>query len=244
MRKSAAVLTAVLATASLAVGGWVWWIYREDQKELTRLTLASQVLTGVYSQSRIQTADAFYQFIFPFDFLPHGGKPWQELKLQAQLRRPVPPSDWETLDLVRLARKVGFDPDLGRYGFVVLHMRIRAGLDLEARPMTVEISQGQSGRYLILELPEPGITDVVVSDAPEQGRLPSPVLSPQDWKSLVEKLRPRILNRVLADGLLDESRRSAEKIFRRIMQSSDLPGYEIKWRSPAAPAADADGKEQ
>lgn len=244
MKRLMTILVCLGAGVALGSGAWAWWTYREDQKELERLTLASQVLIGVYSQSRIQTADAFYQFIFPFDFLPYEGKAWQDLKLQAQLRRPIPPQDWESLELVRLARKIGFDPDLGRYGFVVLNMRIRAGINLEQDPMEVSVDQGERGRVLVLSLPSPTVTDVVVSDSPESGKLPAPVLSPQDWKTLVSRLKPKILSRVLEDGLLDQGKASGEKIFDRILKSSGLPGYEIIWRSPRTALDGPEGQEK
>ncbi|OHD14620.1 MAG: hypothetical protein A2Z96_01015 [Spirochaetes bacterium GWB1_48_6] len=232
MRKSHILLGILLLGLSLGAGGWAYWVYRQDQQELVRFSLASQVLTGVYNQTRIQTADAFYQVLFPFDFLPYDTSAWKTLKAQSTARRPIPPVDWETLELVRLARKIGFDPELGKFGFLVLNIRVRAGMDLEKNPMEIELEPSERGRVLVLRLPTPRITDFQVLDFPEGVRFPGIPLAPLDWKQLIQRLKPRIIAQVLKDGLLAQGQESGEKIFDRIIRSSGFPRYEIIWKSP------------
>lgn len=219
----------ILALAALGAGAAAAWAVISDnplqvkQKQLTAVTTR---LKEIYPLSRVQTAEAVYSFVFPFDFFSDEA-PWEILfghRWSDMVKLPesdLNPLQKKVMELYRLGLSLGFNPRGGKK-FIVVPVLVRAGVDFSSQVPQVQWSK--SDRVLEVVLPPVRETDFLImkEDKPGQDGFPEYPMTADQWKRLSQALEPAVRLILEHRGLYREAQENAQKVFTDLFQTAGL----------------------
>lgn len=203
----------------------------------------SAVITQVELEklSLLNTAEYRMRLIFPYDFVD-SETDWVMYKNMWEFHRSlfysksdpseyvggVLPQEWAAAAFYAQCRDAGIDPFLFRYDFLVLPVRVKAGLDLSSLenhfgelPLMVPYLDEQGHSILQLNLPPADITSVEVEDLDSrEWGYPDAPISPEELRVLIDLLQPAIDKRIRESGILEEADRQARLLLESLFSGS------------------------
>lgn len=232
---AAAVLIGVMLWGSLNPYSWAGKLWSSKSSVAT-------VESELYKLADLNTAEYRMRLIFPYDFT-EGTADWLMYKNTWELNpslfadRIDPaqyvdgqiPEEWKSGAFYRDCRLAGIDPFEFRYDFLVLSVVVKAGTDLSVfseslggTPPIVMKKTETGQKELTIDLPAPEIHEMIIEDLDNrEWGYPDPPVSPEEWRQLVDFLRPRMEQWALDAGILEEADRQSRILLQGLLQDDE-----------------------
>lgn len=205
------------------------------------------VLEEIQKLQQLQTAAYELQMVFPFDLSVGQSVNWSALKRHYDkepslfLAKAKPgwhpgnilPPEWKYAELYALCRRVGLDPGRPDYRFIVLTARIEAGVNLDEweklllNPESDKLrgihSYTDKDAALTLEIAAPPVevsTFTVHDQDSISASFPDVPLSPENWRLVIEAVKPQLIQMALDSGLIEKARQEAEDFLSEIFKTA------------------------
>lgn len=222
----------LVLAAALVVILWKPWAEDPFQVKQRQVTAVTTHLKEVFPLSTVQTAEALYNFVFPFDFFSDEGpwvqvlgRPWSQIEKTAD---PELTNDERDLKrLYQLGLSLGLTPHGGKK-FIVVPVLVRAGINLRDHP--VKTSWGDPGPALVVTLPPVQETDFMIlkEEKGDAGGFPEYPLTADQWKRLAQAMEPAIRLILKHRGLYQEAQDNAQKMFSELLITAGLGPCRVK----------------
>jgi len=235
-------LSLILTALSLFFSGRVtlpWSPFRETSVYTTLIESGETAL--------LHAAEYRLKVLFPYDFIEKGVKPDWWILQSYYNRDPdefalkssesfypdsVLPEPWNYARLYALCRESGVDPAADPDFFVVLTASVKAGIPFLSEQMKVRKLSGQdeNDEKIILTLPVPRITDIIVEDrSDENSGFPEVDMTPAQWSRFITVLSPEISDLAVKEGILDLARESASFLVTDLFEGAGIELQEIEF---------------
>jgi len=246
----------LLAAAAAAVWAFLPFSLPRMPWSPRRITTVYTTLIESTEISLLQTAEYSLKILFPYDFIDEGDDiNWRRLQRRYNLSPEefrllespefhpdfrIPP-EWKYASLYRICRESGLDPASDPWTFVVIEAGLKAGITLPEFPLggggagaagTMIRLEGPEEKKVVLTLPAPEITDIIIRDRPAEGHgYPDVRISPRQWGNLITLLTPRIENLAREEGILEEASSGAEALLTDLFEGAGFEISEIRFNS-------------
>ncbi len=182
---------------------------------ITSNNAAQSTLERIKRLAALESIEYFYQFVFPYDF----GLDDQTMFLLEQGNIPVE----ELPELTRVAYDLSKGTGVRRFGkthFVVLGMRIRAGISLETEALQQDfsITEQENNQYTIT-LPYPQVLSITSQDIQSTYNYPNIPLDANEISTIVSFVKNRAQELAIADGILEKSAEEIRSFLIKILDS-------------------------
>ena len=170
----------------------------------------------------LNTVEAVYKVVFPYDFVPYE-MDWRQFLSQVDDGRPLTEKETQYLETYRLAEDVGIEIKSKRNEFVVITAVAKVGLDLERFSAGKRsIGNGDAGPVslrsdgaIIIVLPPVTVTEVMIDDSSSaEYEYPDVPITPDGWKRISAYVSASVTDRIAASGLFEEAKSEAKRFLR------------------------------
>lgn len=184
-------------------------------------TQSASILERVETLAQLETTEFFYQFVFPYDFnlddrtmllIEQGSLNLHELPQESQAAY--------TLSAETGLRKGG------KTSFIVLGMRIRAGISLDNTQPRIEALSNNSLR---IHLPYPQIQSIVALDIQQPYNYPAAPLDANGLRTVSSFVKKHAASKAIVDGILEESTESLRSFLTELLSSLGISDITIEF---------------
>lgn len=181
----------------------------------------------------LNTSEYRMKLIFPFDFVDRDVS-WWSVKEMYERGFEADENQQELIHIYKACLDGGFDPSVDIYDFIVFTAVVKAGINISGtvfeNPALYEpgsldsylkIDETGTGRNISVYVPEAEITDLYIDDRkPSSDNFPDAQMTPAQWRDLVEFLEPRIREKVISLGILEDAAENSRKLIETILRDS------------------------
>lgn len=173
----------------------------------------------------LNTSEYRMKLIFPFDFVDRDIS-WWIVKEMYEQDYQADDDQQELIDIYKACLASGFDPSVDVYDFIVLTTIVKAGINLtdadyKNSDSLIRIEQSGSGKRITLYIPDAEITEIYIDDRkPSSDNFPDAEMTPAQWGELVTFLSPRIRERVIQLGILEDAAENSRILIDKILKDS------------------------
>jgi hypothetical protein len=186
---------------------------------------SSLMLTESRELLRLATVEYLYKSVFPYDFIPEGTD-FRYLFSALFRNQLLSPEEEELIEIYRLCARIGIDLSMEQYRFAVISTRVKGGFDLSNGGIIAELlpTEKGEGKGVIISLPEPSITQLVIEDEVSEGyRYPDIEAGPADWKAITDLTGEMVRRKVLEEGILETAEERGKAYLEMLFSQA---GYE------------------
>lgn len=181
----------------------------------------------------LNTSEYRVKLIFPYDFIERDVNWWQIKSLYEQKMEPDD-GQREKLEIYKASLDAGIDPAVNNYNFIILTAVVKAGIDISGTAFDnpqlfeeqflsnfISIVKKPNEKTISLYLPDAAITEYYIEDRkPDNDNFPDAELTPGQWRDLVDFLNPRIVDKVIELGILDDAGENSRILIDKILTDS------------------------
>ena len=200
---------------------------------ITDRTTASSSIVALAGRDlmRLNTLEAVYKVVFPYDFIPNDHD-WRAFT--DSIEEGYRPSGEETvwLEVLYLSESAGLDITQRSNEFVVVTVVAKLGFDLEA--FTTEsrsVANGSVGPIsvrtdgtVVVNVPKVIVNEIIIDDSSSADyHYPDVGVTPEGWKLISEYVALSIPRRLESDGLFGEAEAAGRRFLEGFFKEA---GYE------------------
>ena len=191
-----------------------------------RSAVSDVVAVAERSLARLNTIEAIYKVVFPYDFLPNDVD-FERLETDLTSGRALSADEVGYAEVFSICSEAGIDFKPKRSEFVVITAIAKIGFDLDSFSRgSRNVVNGKVGpvsvrsdETLVVALPEAIITELIIDDAASDTyAYPDIGLSPEEWKRVSSFVSKRIQVQISQTAVMQEAedagRRFLEYFFR------------------------------
>lgn len=181
----------------------------------------------------LNTSEYRVKLIFPYDFI-NRDVDWRQIKYLFEQNLEPEESERNQLEIYRSCLDAGIDPAVDNYNFIILTAVVKAGInisgtaydnpqfyDKELLSQFISINDHEMGKSISLFIPDAGITEYYIEDRKtDNDNFPDAELTPGQWRDLVNFLNPRIVDKVIDLGILDNAGENNRILIEKILKDS------------------------
>ncbi len=181
----------------------------------------------------LNTSEYRVKLIFPYDFTDRNVNWWQIKSLYEQNIEPEE-SERNQLEIYSSCIDAGIDPAVDNYNFIILTAVVKAGINISGtvydNPQSydkdmlsqfISINEHDMGKNITLFIPDAGITEYYIEDRKtDNDNFPDAELTPGQWRDLVNFLNPRIVEKVIELGILNNAGENNRILIEKILKDS------------------------
>ena len=190
---------------------------------------SAAILTQMRDVLSLNTVEAVYKIVFPYDFVPRDMN-WGLFLKQYREGRPLSLLEESYMDVYDLCEEIGISLDTKRREFVVITAIIKAGFDLSSPFFGfAETSNDQAGSYVSIDstgaaaitVPPAVVTDIILEDADTQTYpYPDIGIGPEGYRKLTTFVRERIAATAESEGILELARENGKRFLKQVLMDS------------------------
>lgn len=185
------------------------------------------ILTEVRDVLAINTVEAIFKTVFPFDFVP-SDMDWPLFLRQVEDGRDLSLLEQSYLQAYRLCKEIGIHLERAEHEFVVITSIVKCGFDLldsiaaensgELLNQPVFIGENQT---IFLRVPDAVITDLIIEDATKEDySYPDIAINPENWKKLVDFLDRKIREKAIEEEILEIAGENGRKLLGTMLRDA------------------------
>lgn len=173
----------------------------------------------------LNTSEYRMKLIFPFDFVDRGIS-WWSVKEMYEHNYEADEEQRELIEIYKACLAGGFDPSVDVYDFIVLTAIVKAGIsisesDYRNPDSLMKIEELETGKSITLHIPDADITEIYIDDRrPSSDNFPDAEMTPAQWGELVSFLSPRIRERVIDLGILEDAAINSKVLIDKLLRDS------------------------
>ncbi|MFP4566144.1 MAG: DUF4230 domain-containing protein [Spirochaetaceae bacterium] len=215
----------------------------EDIGLMSRETRSSSqiVLEELREVYALDTVEYIYRTVFPFDYMPDTTDLADIMNTLRYTSGPIDEVLSEDQQLYFGAVNLAEDVGLGEQEFMVLTVRISAGLDRAGTPFAAEVdTDEESGhRHARVRIPPATVTDILIEDVDPAGYpYPDVGLDAEGWRSVAAFVTEHIEDRTIEEGILEDARENARALVRTLLLSAGID--QVSFEKEAKRSANSD----
>ena len=190
-------------------------LFHLDFGILTDRTTATSTIVALAGRDlmRLNTLEAVYKVVFPYDFIPqdHDWKAFND-SIAEGYRPRGEEAGW--LEVLYLSDSAGLDITQRANDFIVVTVVAKLGFDLEAfATESRSVANGSVGPIsvrtdgtVVVNVPRVVVNEIIIEDSSSADyHYPDVGVSPEGWKLISEYVAASIPRRLEADGLFGEA---------------------------------------
>jgi hypothetical protein len=181
----------------------------------------------------LNTSEYKLKLIFPHDFVDRDIS-WWAVKEIYERRLDVDEDQQELVDIYKACLNSGFDPAVDVYDFIIMTAIVKAGINISGT-MFENPSLYQEERFdsylriegdgpektVFLHIPPVEITELYIDDRkPSDDNFPDAQLTPARWKELVDFLNPKIREKVIELGILEDAGENSRELISKLLREN------------------------
>jgi len=211
---------------------WIGNLYSSSSSVMT-------VESELKKLALLNTAEYQMRIIFPYDFVDSPSD-WAMYKNYydyypgefainsdpAEYVNGELPEKWQGAPFYGMCRQAGIDPFNFRYDVLIFSVIVKAGTDLNSisgiglEDSIIQASDDKDSQW-ILQLPDAVITDLIIEDLDyREWGYPDPAITPEEYRALVEFLRPRMEEVAIKKGILDVAEKRRNHLLRQLLEQT------------------------
>jgi hypothetical protein len=230
-RRSILIIFAVALFVTIAI---IFVLYSEKLfnfdfkfvRDKTRAESAA-ILTEVRNVLELNTVEAIFKTVFPFDFVP-SEMDWPLFLRQIEGGRDLSLLEQSYLQAYRLCKEIGIHLERADHEFVVITSIVKCGFNLldsveadnsgELLNQPVFLGENET---IFLRVPDAVITDLIIEDATKEDySYPDIAINPENWKKLVDFLDRQIREKVINEGILEIAGENGRKLLGTMLRDA------------------------
>ncbi len=200
------ILRLILLILVIVAVALVGFIFLQQRLTAPRLQSAT-ILESIETLSQFETTEYFYQFVFPYDF----GIDDNTMLLIEQGQLSLDTLPQEAQETYSLSTKTGLRKG-GKTNFIVLGMRIRAGIELENITTNALVTATMEETALRITLPYPEIQSIVALDIQEPYNYPAVPLDANELRMVTSFVKERAATKAVEDNILEECAKALRSV--------------------------------
>ncbi len=189
------------------------FVYRKSESASRLMLLESREVL------RLATVEYLYKSVFPHDFIPEETD-FRQLFSRLYRGETLTEEEERLVQVYRLCVQIGIDPEIEQYKFAVITTRVKGGFDFSETGIGIQ----ETAEGIIITLPEPVITELVIEDETSDGyAYPDIDAGPAVWKTITDLTGEEIRSTVLREGILSDAERRGKAYLEMLFSQA---GYE------------------
>ncbi|MBB6482077.1 DUF4230 domain-containing protein [Spirochaeta isovalerica] len=217
---------------------------------LPRFSLFSRKSESAYTVAEeigdlyiLNTTEYRLKLIFPYDFVDRDLS-WWAVKEMYERGIEGDENQEELKRIYKACLDGGFDPAIDVYEFIILNAVVKAGINIsgtvfenpslypeESLSSYMKVAGEGEKRVVDIHLPAAEITDLYIDDRkPSSDSFPDARITPARWRDLVDFLQPRIRDKVIELGILDDADKNNRELISKILKDSGFSEVNFRER--------------